>query len=82
LLLASLAAVANVAAAKKFAGDFMSVGGGARALGMGGAFVSLSNDVTALYWNVAGIASERELDRVVHHDGRDVCREIYNRHPC
>ena len=29
---------------------------GARALGMGGAFVGLANDGTALYWNPAGLA--------------------------
>lgn len=39
---------------------FLEIAVGAPAVGMGGAFVSISNDATALYWNVAGIA---ELDR-------------------
>ena len=35
----------------KYAGEFMSTGVGARALGMGGTFVAISEDVTAGYWN-------------------------------
>lgn len=34
----------------------MSIGVGPRALGMGGAFVAVANDVTAGYWNPAGLA--------------------------
>lgn len=36
---------------------FLTIGVGARANAMGGAFVSVANDVTALYWNPAGIAT-------------------------
>jgi len=32
---------------------------GARALGMGGAFVGLSNDPTAIYWNPAGLTGQK-----------------------
>jgi long-chain fatty acid transport protein len=32
---------------------------GSRALGMGGAFIGLANDATALYWNPAGLAGQR-----------------------
>jgi len=32
---------------------------GPRALGMGGAFVGLANDATAIYWNPAGLAGQR-----------------------
>jgi long-chain fatty acid transport protein len=32
---------------------------GARALGMGGAFVGLANDATAIYWNPAGLAGQQ-----------------------
>lgn len=39
----------------KYAGDFMTIGVGARALAMGGAYVALTNDVTAGYWNPAGL---------------------------
>lgn len=41
----------------KYAGEFMSLGVGGRALGMGGAQVALVNDVTAGYWNPAGLAA-------------------------
>ena len=39
------------------AAKFLSIGIGPRALGMGGAFTSLANDASAIYWNPAGIAN-------------------------
>jgi hypothetical protein len=41
----------------KYAGEFMSTGVGARALGMGGTFVAISEDVTAGYWNPSALAT-------------------------
>ncbi len=38
------------------AGAYLRMGVGARALGMGGAFVAVSDDATASYWNPAGLA--------------------------
>jgi len=43
--------------AAKYAGEFMYVGAGARALAMGGAFSAISNDGTAGYWNPAGLTA-------------------------
>jgi len=40
----------------KYAGEFISTGVGARALGMGGTFVAISNDLTAGYWNPSALA--------------------------
>lgn len=37
------------------AADFLSHGVGARALGMGSAFVAIADDATATYWNPAGL---------------------------
>jgi len=37
-------------------GEFLSFGAGARSLGMGGAFVSVSDDASATYWNPAGLS--------------------------
>jgi len=47
----------------KYAGEFLSLGVGGRALGMGGAFVGVADDVTASFWNPAGLAqlNQREL---------------------
>lgn len=39
------------------AAKFLSIGIGPRANAMGGAFTSVANDASALYWNTAGIAS-------------------------
>jgi type IX secretion system protein PorV len=37
------------------AGQFLKIGMGARAVGMGEAYVALANDAEALYWNPAGL---------------------------
>ena len=46
--------VSNVATT---AASFLDIGIGARSLSMGGAFVAIADDPTALYWNPAGIVS-------------------------
>jgi hypothetical protein len=44
-----------VAQAPKYSNDFLSIGVGARALGMSGAQVASVNDVTSGFWNPAGL---------------------------
>ncbi|MFA8342525.1 MAG: PorV/PorQ family protein [Rhodothermaceae bacterium] len=39
----------------KYAGEFLTLGAGGRAMALGGANVALVNDVTAGYWNPAGL---------------------------
>lgn len=65
LLLSMLLALATTANTQSFSGlsktgmtaaTFLSIEVGPRAKSMGGAFVGLSDDVSALYWNPAGIA--------------------------
>ena len=53
-VLMSFAAVAQNAA-PKYSNEFLAIGVGARALGMSNAQVSVVNDVTAGYWNPAGL---------------------------
>ena len=48
--------VANLFAAGTSAASFLKLGAGARAEAMGGAFSAVANDVTAVYWNPAGLA--------------------------
>ncbi len=43
-----------------FGGQFLKIGVGARAAGMGGAFVAMADDATAVFWNAAGIARIEE----------------------
>lgn len=40
---------------KKYAGEFINLGAGSRALALGGAYVAVANDVTSGYWNPAGL---------------------------
>ena len=51
------------------AAEFLSHGVGARALGMGGAFVSIADDATAAYWNPAGLAKvEKHAFSIMYSD--------------
>ncbi|UCG51397.1 MAG: PorV/PorQ family protein [Candidatus Latescibacterota bacterium] len=56
--------------AKKFAGEFMASGGGARALGMGGAFAAIADDASTLYWNPAGISGFEKRQALFMHSER------------
>lgn len=57
LLVPGIAGAAEIfAKVGTFDGQFLKIGVGARAAGMGGAFVGVADDATALYWNAAGIA--------------------------
>ena len=54
----------------KYGNDFLSTGAGARALGMGSASVSIASDVTAGYWNVAGLSKISEPQAIYMHSER------------
>jgi len=56
--------------AAKFAGEFMAVGGGARALGMGGTFAAVAADVSTVYWNPAGISGMQKRQILAMHSER------------
>jgi hypothetical protein len=55
LFLALLHCVCLYAQAPKYSNEFLSIGVGARALGMSGAQVAAAEDVTSGYWNPAGL---------------------------
>jgi len=57
LLAAALVLLPGTARATRYAGEFLRIGVGARALGMGSAFVGLADDGTAAFWNPAGLAT-------------------------
>lgn len=42
--------------AERYAGDYLALGSGARALGMGGAFVAVTDGAVSSYYNPAGLA--------------------------
>ncbi|MEK7823850.1 MAG: hypothetical protein AAB290_02265 [Candidatus Eisenbacteria bacterium] len=46
---------ATTAHATKYAGEFLKIPVGARAVGMGGAFTAVADDATAPWWNPAGM---------------------------
>jgi hypothetical protein len=52
----------NVSKVGTTAAVFLEIPAGASAVGMGGAFVSLANDASALYWNVGGISTIEKYD--------------------
>ena len=62
LFLATLLGFAPMASAQLAGVDFNTTGGGARARGMGGAFLGVANDVTAIFWNPAGISQIKKTE--------------------
>lgn len=46
-----------LSAAAQESASFLKLGVGARAMGMGGAYTAVADDVNAMYWNPAGLAS-------------------------
>jgi len=58
------------ALATKYAGAFMENGGGARALGMGGAFAAVADDPSTTFWNPAGLASADDREFLLMHAER------------
>ncbi|KPL19316.1 MAG: hypothetical protein AMJ92_04050 [candidate division Zixibacteria bacterium SM23_81] len=58
---------ARSAEAGKYAGEFLQVAVGARPLGLGGAYCSLTQEGWAPFWNPAGSAHQRRLELSVQH---------------
>ena len=50
------------------AAQFLKIGVGARAMGLGGSFTALANDVSTIYWNPAGISNIDGFSLAVAHN--------------
>lgn len=48
--------------AGRYAGEFMEIGSGVRALGLGGAFTAVADDGSAIYWNASGISQIKRIE--------------------
>jgi hypothetical protein len=70
LLVGSVASCAGAQTVAKYAGEFLAIGVGGRALGLGGAQAALVNDATAGYWNPGALARIDYPEAVVMHDER------------
>ena len=46
---------------------FLKIGVGARAVSMGGAYVAMANDGTAMYWNPAGVVQSEKNELALSH---------------
>jgi hypothetical protein len=48
--------------------QFLKIGPGARAVGMGGAFSAVSDNLEAIYWNPAGLAAQKDRQALASYD--------------
>jgi len=48
--------------AGRYAGDFLEIGAGVRALGLGGTYTAIADDGSAIYWNSSGISQIRKTE--------------------
>lgn len=62
----------------KYSGEFLAIGVGGRALGMGSSFVAIANDVSAGYWNPAGLTRLNYPQAMLMHDERFAGLVNYN----
>lgn len=69
LMLLSLTALlcTGASAADKYAAEFLKIGAGARAMGLGGGFTALADDASASYWNPAGLLFLEQSELLLMH---------------
>jgi long-subunit fatty acid transport protein len=70
LLVALAAQIARSQSIAKYAGEFMAIGVGGRALGLGSAQVALASDASAGYWNPAALVRIDYPEFMLMHDER------------
>ncbi|MFQ6606482.1 MAG: PorV/PorQ family protein [Fidelibacterota bacterium] len=49
------------------AANFLKIGAGSRAVGMGGAFVAVADDASSMYWNAGGLGRLNQPELIVNH---------------
>lgn len=67
IVLSTLSFAQSTSKSGTTAAQFLKIGIGPRAIGMGSAFTATANDLTAMYWNPAGIASNYSTDAMFNH---------------
>jgi Type IX secretion system protein PorV len=67
IVLTSVNLLSQVSKVGTTAAAFLEIGPGSVATAMGGAFVSVANDATALYWNPSGIADFTNNEVTIFH---------------
>jgi len=67
LLFSSLGITGEVTKVGTTAAGFLSIHVGAQAVSMGGAYVAVAEDATAMYWNPSGIARIENFQFLSHH---------------
>jgi opacity protein-like surface antigen len=69
LLSASVAWPQSLTKTGTTAAAFLKIGVGSRAIGMGGAFAATATDISAMYWNPAGLATLNGNEATFNHVG-------------
>jgi len=70
--------VAEAGGFKKYAGEFLYLGAGSRAQGLAGAYTAVANDVTAGYWNPAGLTEADGFQLQFMHSKQFISSIQYN----
>jgi len=70
LILISLLGLNSLFGQSKYASEVMNLGFGGQSLGMGGAYVAVAHDVTAAYWNPAGLTEIEYPQLMLMHSSR------------
>jgi len=60
------------------AAQFLKIGAGARAIGMGGAYTALGKDVYSVYWNPAGISQSNSSNEVTFNHANWIAEITYD----
>ena len=67
ILIFALCSASSYAGTGRTAAQFLSLGGGTRAAGMGDTFAAVSGDVIATFWNPSGLGSISEMQVTVSY---------------